>query len=69
MVFVFVYLRWGKYKCLIDLFINGVEWNDMFKDIVIYVIDILEVNFFLEKIKYMYVEKVRNFIIGFCFNN
>lgn len=37
----------------------------MFKDIVI--IDILEVNFFLEKIKYMYVEKVRNFIIRFLF--
>lgn len=65
MVFVYVYLRWGKYKCLIDLFLNEVEWNDMFKDIVI--IDILEVNFFLEKIKYMYVEKVRNFIIRCLF--
>lgn len=66
MWFLYMYfLRWGKYKCQLDLFFNEVEWNDMFKDIVI--IDILEVNFFLEKIKYMYVEKVRNFIIRFLF--
>lgn len=65
MVFVYVYLRWGKYKCLLDLFLNEVKWNDMFKDIII--IDILKVNFFLEKIKCMYVKKVRNFIIMFLF--
>lgn len=69
MVLALVYLRWGKYKCLIDLSINGVEWNDMFKDIAIHVIDMLEANSFSEKIKYMHAEKVRNPIIGFCFNN
>lgn len=50
----------------------GVEWKDMFKLLfILVIIDILEVNsgenFFLEKIKYMYVEKVRNFIIRFLF--
>lgn len=60
-VLVHVYLRWGKYKCLLDLSLNEVEWNDMFKDIAI--TDILEANSFSEKIKYMHAEKVRNPII------
>lgn len=43
-------LRWGKYKCQLDLSSNEVEWNDMFKDIAI--TDILEANSFSEKMKY-----------------
>lgn len=51
----------------VRLIYNEVEWNDMFKDIAI--TDVLEANSFSEKIKYMHAEKVRNPIIGFCFNN
>lgn len=57
------FLRWGKYKCQLDLSLNEVEWNDMFKDIAI--TDILEANSFSEKINYMHAEKVRNSIIRF----
>lgn len=56
-------LRWGKYKCQLDLSLNEVEWNDMFKDITI--TDILKANSFSEKIKCMHAEKVRNSIIRF----
>lgn len=56
-------LRWVKYKCLLDLSLNEVEWNDMFKDIAI--TDILEANSISEKIRYMHAEKGRNPIIRF----
>lgn len=62
-------LRWGKYKCQLDLSLNEVEWNDMFKHIAI--IDVLEANSFSEKMKYFtcMLKKSEIPLLGFCFNN